>query len=103
MSDLSGAAVAVGAAAVAGWVAGRRLFAWARGRCDEALIAARSLPDPRDRSLALVATLGGRPSRAQARDLRAVQQALDDERTDGALLARRAVRAVPAGEGDGRG
>lgn len=86
--------MAVGASAFAGWVAGRRVLAWARGRCDEALAAARSLPEPRERSFALVATFDGRPSRAQARDLRAVQQALDDEGRDGALLARRAVPAV---------
>lgn len=95
VGDLWELALTAGAATLVGWVAGNRLFRWSRRRCDEALAAARSLPPPRGRSFVLLATTDDRPlSRAQARELRAVQQALDDERRDGALLARRAVPSV---------
>jgi len=75
--------------------AGSRVFAWAQWRCDQALAAARQLPEPSRRAFVLVATPPDRPlSRAQVHDARTVQQALDQERGDGAPLARRAVPAV---------
>lgn len=83
------------AAAFVGWFAAGRLFDWSRRRCGEALAAARLLPPPERRTFALVARTGVGPlSRAQAPDLRAFQQALDDGRRDGVLLARHAVPAV---------
>jgi len=77
--------------------AGSRLFTWSQRRCDEALAAARQLPEPSRRIFVLVATPHDGPlSRAQVRQARPVQQALDHERGDGALMAPRAVPAVPS-------
>jgi hypothetical protein len=81
--------------ALVAMTAGRRLFAWSQWRCDQALAAARQLPEPSRRAFVLVATPHDRPlSRAQVQEARTVQQALDQERGDGAPLARRAVPAV---------
>jgi hypothetical protein len=83
------------AVAVVAMTVGARLFGWSQRRCDEALAAARQLPDLSRRTFVLVATAHGGPlSRAQVRTARTVQQALDEERGDGPLLARRAVPAV---------
>ena len=91
--------VAVGVAVVA---AGQATSRWARQRCDEALAAARLVPAPSERSFALVAGLEHRtPDRAQVRQQRALQQALDTERRGGAFLARRATPYVrPGGDPD---
>ena len=87
---------------------------WAKRRCDEALACARLLPEPAERSFALIAGLEDRsPSddgnrtrrvlnfesasrhrRALVREQRAFQQALDIERRGGAFLARRATPSV---------
>ena len=88
-------AVGVGVAIVA---LGRATSRWARQRCDEALAAARLMPARSERSFALIAGLEDRsPDRAQVREQRAFQQALDIERRDGAFLARRAIPTVPPG------
>ena len=99
MGVLLDAGIAI-AAVAAGGMASR----WSRRRCDEALTAARRMPLPEQRSFAVVAkpSAGALP-RAQARKLRALQQALDDERRSGEfLLARRAAPSVsaPGAEGD---
>jgi hypothetical protein len=53
------------------------------------------MPAPSERSLALIAGLEDRPrDRAQVRQQRALQEALDDERRGGAFLARRATPTV---------
>jgi hypothetical protein len=90
--------VGVGVAVVA---AGRATSRWARRRCDEALAGARLLPAPSERSFALIPGtkgipgLEGRsPDRAQVREQRAFQQALDSERRGGAFLARRVTPPV---------
>lgn len=81
--------------AVAG---GRAATRWARERCGQALQAARLTPAPSERSFALVAGCAGRPpDRAQVRQQRALQQALDIERGGGAFLARRATPPVRSG------
>jgi hypothetical protein len=68
---------------------------WARQRCDEALTAARLMPVPPERSFALIAGLEDRcVDRAQVREQRAFQQALDAERRGGAFLARRPTPTV---------
>ena len=68
---------------------------WARRRCDEALACARSLPVPSERRFALIAGTEDRSvGRAQVREQRAFQQALDMERRGGAFLARRATPSV---------
>ena len=68
---------------------------WAKRRCDEALACARLLPAPSERSFALIAGLEDRSrDRAQVREQRAFQQALDMERRGGAFLARRATPTV---------
>jgi len=83
----------VGVAVVAG---GRATSRWARRCCDEALAAAHLIPASKERSFALIAGLEDRdPDRAQARQQRAFQQALDAERRGGAFLARRATPTVP--------
>jgi hypothetical protein len=83
----------MGVAVVAG---GRATSRWARRRCDEALANARLTPAPSERSFALIAGLEDRSAdRAQVREQRAFQQALDAERRGGAFLARRATPAVP--------
>lgn len=85
--------VGVGVAIVA---LGRATSRWARQRCDEALAGAHLMPVPSERSLALIAGLEGRsPDRAQVREQRAFQQALDTERRGGAFLARRVTPYVP--------
>jgi hypothetical protein len=91
--------VGVGVAVVA---AGRATSRWARQRCDEALAAAQLIPTPAERSFALIAGLEHRtPDRAQVRQQRAFQQALDTERRGGAFLARRATPTVrPGGDPD---
>jgi hypothetical protein len=91
--------VGVGVAVVA---AVRATSRWARERCDEALAAARLTPTPTERSFALIAGLPDRsPDRAQVRQQRAFQQALDTERRGGAFLARRATPSVrPGGDPD---
>ena len=82
----------VGVAVVAG---ARATSRWARRRCDEALAGARLIPASSERSFALIAGLEGRsPGRAQVRQQRAFQQALDTERRGGAFLARRATPTV---------
>lgn len=75
---------------------------WARERCEEALAAASRIPDPFERSFVLVAGLSDRsPGRAQVRQQRAFQQALDAERRGGAFLARRVTPFVrPGGDPD---
>jgi hypothetical protein len=74
------------------WLACRVGLRWARGRCDEALRAARQLPPLPERTFVLVAQADPGPvGGARAREVRALQQALDDGWRDGALLARRAV------------
>jgi hypothetical protein len=74
------------------WLACRLGLRWARGRCDDALGAARQLPPLPERSFVLLAQADPGPvSRARAREVRALQQALDDGWLDGAPLARRAV------------
>lgn len=92
-------AVGVGVAVVA---AGQATSRWARQRCDEALAAAQLIPTPAERSFALIAGLEHRtPDRAQVRQQRAFQQALDTERRGGAFLARRAIPTVrPGGDPD---
>jgi hypothetical protein len=87
--------VGVGVAVVA---SGRATCRWARHRCDEALAAARLMPAGSERSFALIGGLEGRTAdRAQVRQQRAFQQALDAERRGGAFLARRATSTVPPG------
>jgi hypothetical protein len=72
--------------------AGGVVIRWSRRRCDEALAAARRMARPEQRSFALVAKPRRGPlPRAQARQLRAFQQALDDEGWGGVALARRAA------------
>ena len=84
--------VGMGVAVVAG---GRATSRWARRRCDEALAAARTLPAPSERWFAVIAGVEHRsPDRAQVREQRAFQQALDTERRGGAFLARRATPTV---------
>jgi hypothetical protein len=74
------------------WLAAARSLRWARGRCDDAIGAARRLPPPPERSFVLVArTEPGSVSGARAREVRALQQALDGGWRDGAPLTRRAV------------
>jgi len=74
------------------WLAGRLGLRWARGRCDEALRAARGLPPLPERTFLLVARSEPGPvGGARAREVRALQQALDGGWRDGAPLARRAV------------
>ena len=86
-----------GVAVVAG---GRATGRWARRRCDEALACARLIPSSSERSFALIAGLEGRTAdRAQARQQRAFQQALDAERRGGAFLARRVPPTVPSPPG----
>ena len=88
-----GVGVAVAVVAM-GWATGR----WARLRCDEALACARLMPVPSERSFALIAGLEDRSTdRAQGREQRAFQQALDRERRGGAFLARRATSTVRPG------
>lgn len=100
MSDLWEEAVALVAGAFAARAGVARLFGWSRRRCDEALAAARHFPTSRPRLFAVMAEAAAGPlSRARARDLRALQQALDDEGRDGVLLARRAVPALPPPDG----
>jgi hypothetical protein len=80
---------------VAMFAVGSATCRWAKRRCDEALACARSLPAPSERSFALVAGLDGcSTDRAQVREQRAFQQALDMERRGGAFLARRATPSV---------
>ncbi len=68
---------------------------WAKRRCEEALACARLLPAPPERSFALIAGLEDRSTdRAQVRQQRAFQQALDMERRGGTFLARRATPSV---------
>ena len=87
--------VGVGVAVVA---SGRATSRWARRRCDEALACARLIPSSSERSFALIAGLEDRTAdRAQARQQRAFQQALDAERRGGAFLARRVAPTVPSG------
>jgi hypothetical protein len=75
--------------------AGRATSRWARQRCDEALASARLMPASSERSFALIGGLEDRsPGRAQVRQQRAFQQALDAERRGGAFLARRATPTV---------
>ena len=82
----------VGVAVVAG---GRATSRWARLRCDEALASARLIPAPSERPFALIAGLENRSQdRAQVRQQRVLQQALDTERRGGAFLARRATPPV---------
>jgi hypothetical protein len=77
-----------------GRAAGKRLFRWSRRRCDEALTAARRLaPADHRRCISMAQTDDHALSRAHARQLRAIQQALDEEGWGGALLARRAAPA----------
>ena len=84
--------VGVGVAVVA---LGRATSGWAQRRCAQALAAARELPVPSERSFALIPGLEDRsPDRAQVREQRAFQQALDTERRGGAFLARRATSTV---------
>ena len=74
------------------WLVGLRTVRWARGRCDEALDAAHGLPPLRERSFVVVAKGDQGPvSGARAREVRALQQALDGGWRDGAPSARRAV------------
>ena len=95
MGDVWEEAGAAVVAVIAGSVAAGGLFDWSRRRCGEAIVAAGRLPAPERRIYALVAKPDAGPlSRAQAWDLRAFQQALDDERRDGVLLARHAVPTV---------
>jgi len=85
--------VGVGVAVVA---LGRATSRWAAHRCEEALASARLMPFPAERSFALIPGLEDRsPDRAQVREQRAFQQALDTERRGGAFLARRATLTVP--------
>jgi hypothetical protein len=91
--------VGIGVAVVA---LGRATCRWAQRRCEEALAAARLIPVPSERSFALIPGLEGipgledrSPDRAQVREQRAFQQALDTERRGGAFLARRATSTVP--------
>ena len=85
--------VGVGVAIVA---LGRATGRWAQRRCEEALAAARLMPVPSERSFALIPGLEDRsPDRAQVREQRAFQQALDTERRGGAFLARRVTSSVP--------
>jgi len=85
--------VGVGVAVVA---LGRASGRWARQRCEDALASARLMPLPSERSFALIPGTGDRsPDRAQVREQRAFQQALDTERRGGAFLARRATLTVP--------
>ena len=71
------------------WV---RSVRWAKSRCHEALDGARRLPPVPERRFALAATTEPGPvGGARAREVRALQQALDGGWRDGALLARRAV------------
>jgi hypothetical protein len=60
------------------------------------------IPSPSERSFALIAGVpDGSPDRAQVRQQRAFQQALDTERRGGAFLARRATSSVrPGGDPD---
>ena len=84
--------VGVGVAVVA---LGRATSCWAQRRCAEALAAAREIPVPSERSFALIPGLEDRSAdRAQVREQRAFQQALDMERRGGAFLARRATPSV---------
>ena len=84
--------VGVGVAIVAMASAAGR---WAKRRCDEALASAHLLPAPPERSFALIAGLEDRSrDRAQVREQRAFQQALDRERRGGAFLARRGTPSV---------
>jgi 7-keto-8-aminopelargonate synthetase-like enzyme len=85
----------VGVAVVAG---GRAAGRWARRRCDEALASAHLMPASSERSFALIAGLEDRTAdRAQVREQRAFQQALDAQRRGGAFLARRVTPTVPTG------
>jgi hypothetical protein len=89
--------VGVGVAVVAG---GRATSRWARRRCDEALACARLIPSSSERPFALIAGLEDRTAdRAQVRQQRAFQQALDAERRGGAFLARRVTPTVPSPPG----
>ena len=87
--------VGVGVAVV---TLGRASGRWARRRCEEALAGARLMPLPSERSFALIpGTCDRSPDRAQVREQRAFQQALDTERRGGAFLARRVTPYVPPG------
>lgn len=81
MGDLWEEGIAAAAAGLtAGGVAARWLFRWARRRCDEALAASRLVPE--NRSFVFVAKTGPGPlPGARARDLLALQQALDGARS----------------------
>ena len=85
--------VGVGVAVVA---LGRASSRWARQRCEDALASARLMPLPSERSFALIpgSSDGRSPARAQVREQRAFQQALDTERRGGAFLARRVTPYV---------
>src|SRR5207244_9405387 len=84
----------VGVAVVAG---ARATSRWARRRCDEALADARLTPASSERSFALIAGLEGRsPGRAQVRQQRAFQPALDTERRGWARRGRGGAPTAPA-------
>jgi len=87
--------VGVGVAVV---TLGQAANRWARRRCEEALANAHLIPVPSERSFALIPGLEDRsPDRAQVREQRAFQQALDTERRGGAFLARRVTPTVRPG------
>ena len=91
---MTGAVWGVGVG-VAMFAVGSASSRWAKRRCHEALACARLLPAPSERSFALIAGFEDRsPDRAQVREQRAFQQALDTERRGGAFLARRATPTV---------
>jgi hypothetical protein len=84
--------VGVGVAVV---TLGRATCRWARQRCEEALASAHLMPLPSERSFALIPGLEGcSPDRAQVREQRAFQQALDTERRGDTFLARRVTPTV---------
>jgi hypothetical protein len=92
VGDLWESAVTTASGVVVVWLAGRHGLRWARGRCDEALRAARQIPPLPERTFLLLAQPDPGPvSGARAREVRALQQALDGGWRDGAPLARRAV------------
>jgi hypothetical protein len=93
VGDLWEAAVTGLAGALIGWTVGGRLFGWSRRRCDEALAAARLLSLPSKRTFVRVAT-DRSTARARVGVALTVQQAFENERRDGALLAPRTVSAV---------
>jgi hypothetical protein len=74
------------------WLVTARSLRWARSRCDDALEAARRLPPLPERTFVLVASTDpGSVGGARAREVRALQQALDGGWRDGAPLEGRAV------------